>query len=143
MKKISDRFRKILRKVFYGLGVSVISLILQACYGPMLESTVAYGMPNPRINFSGTVKAKKTNMPIKGIQVSLEDIDGYILTDKDGYFYFTLWSPTLEEYNLIIKDIDGKDNDGLFKKTTRKLNLNDSDKPLLIDMDEDTGSDEE
>jgi len=34
MKKISERSRKLIRKFLIFLGVSAISLIFQACYGP-------------------------------------------------------------------------------------------------------------
>jgi hypothetical protein len=145
MKKISDRFRKILRKVFYGIGVSVISLILQACYGPMLESPAAYGMPYPPDDqdksISGTVKAKETFMPILGIKVSIGEIDSYKLTDNNGNFEFIV--PRRNYYSLIIEDIDGQDNGGLFKRQITVVSKDDINKPIYIYMDADTGTEEE
>jgi hypothetical protein len=142
MKKISDRFRKMLRTVFRGIGVSVISLIIQACYGvlPPDINTVAYGPPPPQNNrIRGTVKANETGKPINGIKVSAEEIDSYVLTDKDGYFYLTV--PTQEEYILKIEDIDGPANDGTFKQQTITVYRDNINEYLLISMKEDTGTD--
>jgi hypothetical protein len=47
MKKLSEKSRKLLRKVYRILGVTTVALIIQACYGmPMVyEEPPAYGMP--------------------------------------------------------------------------------------------------
>jgi len=154
MKKISDRFRKILRKVFYGIGASVISLILQACYGPMLETSVAYGPPNPNnpddgkpyyTYIDGKVKAKGTEKPIWGIQVSVEGIapsEGIRRTNMKGEFLFLV--PVQDEYILKFEDIDGPANDGLFKQQTKTFNkefINNN--TILISMEEDIETVEE
>jgi len=143
MKKISDRFRKTLSAVLRGIGVSVVSLIIQACYGvlPPDLGSVAYGMPEPRFRFQGTVKANKTGKPIKGIQVSIkedEEDDYYVYTNQEGFFYISITNPAMEEYILKFKDVDGPANDGLFKETTRTFKKTDSDILIPIFMDEDT-----
>jgi len=142
MKKISDRFRKTLRAVFRAIGVSVISLIIQACYGPPPVAhdlpPSAYEPPPPkeRIRFSGTVMENKTDKPIKGIQISVEESGDFVLTNENGSFVLSV--PSLEKYTLIIKDIDGQDNGGLFKEEKRKLNKDDIDTYHRIGMDIDT-----
>jgi hypothetical protein len=135
MKQISDRFRKILRTVFRGIGVSVVSLIIQACYGvlPPDVGTVAYGMPPPKVN--GKVKKEGTETAIQGIKVSDEDSGNYALTDKDGYFY--IFVNERESYKINIEDIDGEANGGKFKQKTLTLNKNQIN-DLSIGLDPDT-----
>ncbi|MDR0301429.1 MAG: hypothetical protein LBI04_03845 [Treponema sp.] len=141
MTKISERCRKILRTVFRGIGVSVVSLIIQACYGilPPDEPGCEYGMPPPdyiqEISIRGTVTAKKTGNPIFGIRVSvvIEETEYWERTDKYGYF--SLWVPVQDVYQLKIEDVDGTYNDGLFKEQTWTLKHNDTYSTLLIGMD--------
>jgi hypothetical protein len=149
MMKISERCRKVLRTVSRGIGVSVVSLIIQACYGilPPDEPSAAYGMPAPAygmppetsISISGKVVAKETGKPIFGIEVSIEDTEHCKRTHEDGYFDF--WIPIQDEYKLKIKDIDGPYNGGLFKEQTWTLKQNDTYNNLLIGLDLDTESD--
>ena len=37
MKKLSEKSRKILRKIYLVLGVAAISLVFQACYGMPMD----------------------------------------------------------------------------------------------------------
>ncbi|MDR2716970.1 MAG: carboxypeptidase-like regulatory domain-containing protein [Treponema sp.] len=151
MMKISERFRKVLRMVFRGIGVSVVSLIIQACYGilPPDEPGAAYGMPAPAYgmppeistSISGRVRAAKTQEPIIGIHVSIEETEYWERTDKSGYFSF--WIPVQDEYKLKFEDVDGPYNGGLFKEQTWKLKQNDTYSTLLISMELDTEPDEE
>jgi len=151
MINITDRFRKILRTVFRGIGVSVISLILQACYGVMYpDEPVAYGMPAPaygpeppprEITIYGKVTAKETGEPIFGILVTVEETELLERTGLNGFFYLTL--PVQEEYKIKFEDTDGPYNGGLFKQQTWTLKQEDTYKYLLIGMDIDTEADEE
>jgi hypothetical protein len=133
MKKISERFRKSLRTVFRGIGVSVVSLIIQACYGPMPPSDLPYTV-------DGEVKAKETGTPILGIKVYDKDSGRYAYTNEHGHFRFRVEEQ--ESYTIIFKDIDGEENGGQFKQKTKALNKNEINN-LLICLEEDTGTDEE
>ena len=125
---------------FRGIGVSVVSLIIQACYGvlPPDIGTVAYGPPPPsnennRIVLTGWVKANETKKPIKDIKVSVEGIGTYDYTGPSGYYYLPV--PTQEKYILKIEDIDGPANDGSFKETTLTINKDGVGIPLTIFLD--------
>jgi len=150
MISITERFRKVLRTVFRGIGVSVISLIIQACYGVMYpDEPAAYGMPPPaygplpveEVSISGKVVAKETGKPIFGIQVSVEETELSKRTDENGFF--NLIAPIQELYKLKFEDVDGPYNDGLFKQQIFPLKQEETYKYLLIGMDIDTKTDEE
>ena len=150
MISITERFRKVLRTVFRGIGVSVISLIIQACYGVMYpDEPAAYGMPPPaygplpveEVSISGKVVAKETGKPIFGIQVSVEETELSKRTDENGGFYLT--APVQETYKLKFEDVDGPYNDGLFKQQIFPLKQEETYKYLLIGMDIDTKTDGE
>jgi hypothetical protein len=145
MMKISERCRKILRNVFRGIGVSVVSLIIQACYGILPpDEPCEYGMPYPEYGMPvnqetsiyGKVVAKETGKPIFGIEVSIEETEYCKRTYEDGYFNFLV--PVQIEYKLKFKDVDGPYNDGLFKEQIWTLKQNDTNKTLLIGMDLET-----
>jgi hypothetical protein len=145
MTNITGRFRKVLRTVFRGIGVSVVSLILQACYGVMYpDEPAAYGMPPPdcnrEISINGKVKTR-TGEPIFGIKVSVEETEYWERTDKYGWFYFRL--PVQETFKLKFEDVDGPYNGGLFKEQTWTLKKDDAYTNLLIGMDIDTETDGE
>jgi hypothetical protein len=149
--KVSERCRKILRTIFRGISVSVVSLIIQACYGVIYpDEPEMYGMPYPEYGIPppseetsiyGKVVAKETGKPIFGIQVSVEETEYWERTDKYGRF--NLWVPVQEEYKLKFEDVDGPYNDGLFKKQTWTLKQDDTYKTLLIGMDADTENNKE
>jgi len=150
MISITDRCRKILRTVFSGIGVSVVSLIIQACYIVIPldnhEFSAAYGMPPPdppdyvqKTSIYGKVVAKETGKPIFGIQVSIEETDYWNYTDKYGGFSLCL--PVQDTYKIKFEDVDGPYNDGLFKEQIWTLKDNDTHTNLLIGMDLDTKTD--
>ena len=87
MTKIKLNFRKFLRTIFGCLSFTAVAFVFQACYGT--GSDRFYD-----IKLTGTVKAKNTQMPIKGIKVLLK-IDGYEeeyynygITNEKGQFDF-------------------------------------------------------
>jgi len=138
MNKKQERFRKVLRTVFGCIGVSAASLIIQACYGPppSRRGSAEYGTPYPpRTHIHGRVKANETDKPILGIKVSVDKVGSYAYTAEGGVF--DLYVPAQEEYILRFKDIDGKDNSGLFKEITLTLNKDKTEDTLLVDMVED------
>jgi hypothetical protein len=132
MMKISERGRKILRTVFRGIGVSAVSLIIQACYG----------MPFPddgmETSIYGKVMSNETGDPILGINVSIEETELWDRTDKNGGFYLLV--PTQDEFILKFEDIDGPYNGGLFKEQKFTLKLEDAHSTLMIGMDIDSES---
>jgi hypothetical protein len=144
MMKISERFRKILRAVFRAVSVSVVSLVIQACYGIMYPDGPypEYGMPPPDYNQEATIRgrvtAKETGAPIFGIRVSVNigQTEYWDHTDKYGNFYLLL--PAQDVYELRVEDVDGPYNGGLFKGETYTLKLDDTYNSLLIGMDIDT-----
>jgi hypothetical protein len=152
MVDITNRFRKILRTVLRGVGVSVVSLILQACYGVMYPDDIgkgngpsgAYGMPPPETTTSiyGRVTAKNTGDPIFGIQVSVEETEYNKRTDENGWFSF-FGIPIQEIYKLKFEDVDGPANGGLFKEQTWTLKESGTHSNLLVAMDIAPETDEE
>ena len=153
MLNITNRFRKILRTVFRGIGVSVVSLILQACYGVIYPDDTgngqggAYGMPPPAYGMPpntyifGKVTASNTGDPIFGIKVSSEENDDWEYTDKYGKFNFSL--PVQETYKIKFEDVDGPYHGGFFKEKSLTLKDEDANNFMLIVMDIDTETDEE
>jgi len=154
MASIANRFRKILRTVFRGIGVSVVSLILQACYGVIYPDDIgtggpggAYGMPPPAYgmppytNIYGKVTASNTGEAIFGIKVSNEENDDWEYTDRYGRFDFRM--PIKETYKFKFEDVDGIYHGGFFKEKSLTLKEEDTYNPLLIAMDLDTETDEE
>jgi putative lipoprotein (rSAM/lipoprotein system) len=130
--------------VFRGIGVSVVSLVIQACYGVLPpDGPCEYGMPYPERETSiyGKVQAKETGEPIFGIKVSVEDTEYWERTDKDGKF--SIWLPVQDEYKLKFEDTDGPYNGGLFKQQTWTLGKNDTYNNILIGLDLDTETDAE
>ena len=141
MKTITGRGLKILRMVFRGISVSVVSLILQACFGILLpdEPTAAYGMPSPtppekqNTLIQGKVRANETGEPIYGIKVSIEGTKYRDSTDSTGYF--SVWVPIQDNYKIKIEDVDGDANGGLFKGQALTLKQEDTNAILFIPMD--------
>jgi len=143
MKKLSEKGRRILRKMYVGLGAVAASLLFPGCNW---EPSAAYGMPpdgppyyEENLLFRGRVKSKKTGEPISGISIWIKDITSYSarLTDSDGSFYF--WIRKQDNYTVVFTDVDGE-NGGLFKQHTINLTLEEcealTESPLLIELEE-------
>jgi hypothetical protein len=101
MKMIKETGRKILRKIYTGLGLTAVALVFQACYGPPQVMGVD-------VLVRGFVKSKKTNDPIEGIQVSAKGLYQCELTDSAGEFQF--YAPQEEICVIKLEDIDGAKN---------------------------------
>jgi len=112
MKKLSEKGRKALRMIFRGLGVTAVSLIFQACYGPPPD------MGNDVV-IHGSVKSKTTNAPIQGINVSIEGTDIQYPTSSSGYF--SIYLPRQNTYTVNFEDVDGSGNGGLFKSHSKTV----------------------
>jgi hypothetical protein len=112
MKKTSEIARKILRKIYTGLGLTTVALVFQACYGTPQTTGLD-------VLVRGTVKSKKTNAPIKGIKVSAKELYQYELTDSSGKFQFYV---PQEEICIQFDDIDGTEN-GSYSSKEISFNL--------------------
>jgi len=95
--------------IYRALGVTAISLLFQACYGPPIDV-------GSDVTISGTVKSKETGDPITGIQVSIRDTDIQLKTSNNGNFY--IYVPRQYSYTVDFEDIDGPDKGGEFKPHT-------------------------
>jgi len=69
----------------------------------------------------GSVQSKDTNAPIKGIKVSVADIDIPSFTNDNGKF--SLYLPIQNSYTVKFEDVDGPDNGGLFKEQTAEVSF--------------------
>jgi hypothetical protein len=105
--------RRILRKIYTGLGLTTVALVFQACYG----TPQTMGMD---VLIRGVVKSKKTNDPIEGIKISVNDMYQYELTDSAGKFQ--LYVPQEEICIIQLDDIDGAEN-GLYSSTEIPVDL--------------------
>ena len=125
MKKWELKSRKLLRKIFNCFSLTAVAFIFQACYG----------MPHDEyydVKLTGTVTSKTTNLPVKGIKVSVNDGISYGFTDEKGKFDFYASVPGWDEErdgvkysadkaNVHFRDIDGVKN-GHFADTTIIIN---------------------
>jgi len=108
MKSFSEKGRRALRTIFRGLGVTAVSFIFQACYGPPPRM-------GDEVSIKGLVKSKTTKQPIKGIEVTIDVKDPPIkeTTNTFGEFYIDL--PRQNNYTFTFEDPDGPENGGAFK----------------------------
>jgi len=86
MRKISEKWRRLWRKIWIFLGISSASLVFQGGYSMMQSEW-----------FSGTVRSGTTNEPLSNIRVTIRDAnekngpDGMeILTNDSGMFSYRL-----------------------------------------------------
>lgn len=120
MIKLSEKNRRVLRRIYQGLGAATISLLFQACYGMPID--------DDSVTIQGKVSSK-TDIPIPGIKVSVESSDCF--TNENGNFFIYLTKQEL--YKLQFEDVDGPKN-GSYKPLT--INLSDADTPLDVHLDE-------
>jgi len=131
MKKIELMMRKSLRNIFNCISLTAVAFVFQACYGPGPDCY-------EDIKFTGTVISKTTNLPVKGIRVTVNDnkynvgitdekgnFDFYAGVDMCSYSYynsdnvFIQNDPTKVKINFF--DIDGVEN-GCFADSTIIIN---------------------
>ena len=119
------RKQKIKRKVFGFLSLSAALFVFQACYGTHQDMY-------DDVYIQGVVKSKKTNEPIAGIKVSVEDNQS-VLTDENGAF--ELYTMVNDSYQIICEDIDDQDNGQYLEKDTI-LDSTESEYYIEVLMDE-------
>lgn len=76
---LTDKKRKILRRIYGALSLSSALFVFQACYGTPKDM-------GSDVYIQGLVKSKTTNQPIPGIKVSILNQPQYELTDLAGTF---------------------------------------------------------
>jgi putative lipoprotein (rSAM/lipoprotein system) len=108
-KKLTDKKRKILRKVYGALSLSSALFVFQACYGTPHD----LGMD---VSIQGFVKSKTTNQPIAGIKVSIGNLPQYEITDNEGKFKIYTSRDTV--YKVKFTDIDSTKNGAFLPKDT-------------------------
>jgi len=126
MKKIELKSRKLLRTILGSISLTTMAFIFQACYGPSRD----YYFHN--VKLTGTVSSKTTNLPIKGIKVTVNEGVIYGYTDDNGNFDFYAdvcncsyyendihYTP--DKVSVHFLDIDGIEN-GSFRDTTIIVN---------------------
>ena len=129
MKKLSEKGRRVLRRIYSGLGAAAVSFLLPAC--------PEYGMPpdmGDDVTIHGSVKSQKTNAPIPGIKVSVEDTSFEYQTSSEGSFY--IYVPRQDYYTLKFEDVDGPENGGLFKAHEITLYASESSLSVLLEEDD-------
>ena len=126
MKKNNLKLRKLLRTIFGGISLTAIAFVFQACYGPGPD--LFYD-----IKLTGIVKSKTTDLPIKGIKVTVNDEQNFGITDEHGKFDFYASVSNAYDYSndsvqykpdsvyVRFLDIDGNEN-GSFADTTIIIN---------------------
>jgi len=121
MVKLSERSRKVLRRIYQGLGAATVSILFQACYGMPMDDSVTIG---------GVVKSN-ADVPIPGIKISVENLSSNYYTNEDGIF--NIYAPRLESYELEFKDVDGPLN-GSYQTLKKTITLSDADTTLQIQL---------
>jgi hypothetical protein len=107
--KLTDRKRKIYRRIFGVLSLSSAMFVFEACYGTPKD----FGMD---VNIQGFVKARKTGLPIPGIRVTIENQPQYELTDNSGKFY--IYASPASVYKVRFEDVDSATNGSYLPKDT-------------------------
>jgi hypothetical protein len=125
-KKLSERKRKILRRVYGALSLSSTLFVFQACYGMPHD----YGQD---LYIAGVVKSTTTNLPISGIKVSIANQPQYEVTDSTGSFkmYTSTGNEESVYCRVIFQDIDSiQHGEFLTKDTIVKL----SDESIFLNV---------
>jgi hypothetical protein len=105
----TEKKRRFFRALFGTLSFTSAMFIFQACYGTPRD----FGQD---VMIEGIVKAKKTNMPIMGIKVSIENQPQYEFSDSSGKF--KIYTSLASAYKLTFSDIDAVKNGDFLSKDT-------------------------
>lgn len=110
---------KLKRAAMYLLGFSATPM-LTACYGVPTEYEPTDYIPFDDI--SGQVVDRKTDTPIKGIEVSVRGTDIKTTTDSNGSFYIDQYFTSSVEIQA--KDIDGAENGDYYQSSEEVRSTN-------------------
>jgi putative lipoprotein (rSAM/lipoprotein system) len=114
------------KRILGGLSLTTALFVFQACYGTPQDMGLD-------IFIEGQVKSEKTNKPVKGIKVSVEDKLQYQYTDESGKFSF--YTETATSYKIKFEDIDS-DQNGIFVEKDTLLTKIDKTIYLNIELEE-------
>jgi len=131
MKKIELKTRKLIRAIFGGISLTAVAFVFQACYG--MEPDCIYDT-----HLSGKVMSKTTNLPIKGIKVSVAGSRSYGMTDEKGNFdfYTCIYDGNANSIPVLFTDIDGEEN-GSFRNKEIIIDINGQDEVKInVELDE-------
>ena len=144
MIKLSKKGRRVLRRIYSGLGATAFSFLFPSCFPVFpVVITCEYGMPPYYMEdllIKGQVKSKKTGEPIPGIGIWIKDITNLYsyFTDSDGSFY--IYVQKQDNYTVVFTDIDSGENGGSFKQHTVNLTMKEcealAESPLIIELEE-------
>lgn len=117
-EKITDKGRRLLRKIYTCVGAAAVSVLFQACYGPFMDDY------SDEVRISGNVRCKETSTPIPGIDISVQQDDFFsrVRTSKDGNFNFMVPRGLC---TFEITDVDEEYNGGFFRSETKEVDLTD------------------
>jgi hypothetical protein len=101
--------------------------VFQACYGTPQD----FGHD---ILIEGVVKAKKTDKPIAGIKVSVQNQPQYVYSDSNGKF--GMYTQRENSYKLLFSDPDGPTNGTFLEKDTTIVAVGESIMFLNISLNE-------
>lgn len=96
-RKLTDKKRKILRRIYGALSFTTALFVFQACYGTPQDFGYDFFI-------QGIVKSKTTNQPVPGIKVSVITEPQYETTDATGLYKF--YVPLFGNYTVRFEDID-------------------------------------
>lgn len=106
---LTEKKRKILRRVFGVLSLSSALFVFQACYGTPKDM-------GSDVYIQGLVKSKTTNQPIPGIKVSILNHPQYELTDPAGNF--KIYTSKEDSYTIRFEDIASNQSVKFLSKDT-------------------------
>jgi hypothetical protein len=101
--------RNWVRRIVGGLSFTSALFVFQACYGTPQD----FGLD---MLIEGQVKSKTSELPIKGIKVSVADNMQYDLTNENGRFSF--YTEMLENMKIRFEDVDSVQNGLYINKDT-------------------------
>ena len=148
MKKLSEKGRRALKRIYSALGAIAVLFLLSACPPSGSGDTVYPYLVEREADVRGQVKSIKTGEPIPGICFWIKNTREYYLantygiTNTDGNFfvYEPFREPVPDNYTIIFSDIDGPENGGPFRQYTINLTREQceasKETPLIIELEE-------
>lgn len=112
-----------MKKLFYQTIVLFLGLFFSSCspggeYGP---PPVEYGAPTAEYVLNGTVFNQQSE-PISGIEIEFSNSTTY--SDENGNWAINFETdPCGDSCQIVVRDIDGTENGGLYKETNLDLEL--------------------
>jgi hypothetical protein len=122
----TEKKRQVLRKIYGALSLTTVLFIFQACYG-MPEDL------GDDVLIRGIVISGKTDQPIPGIKVTIDNQPQYQITDNTGNF--RIYTSLSSEYKIKFEDIDST-NGGSFLAKDTVLKIVDESTYLKISLDD-------